>query len=183
MDQGWHPTPSMSGQMLLKELHMHPTKLNIASGISHALDGVQGNFQTGCMISCHAQKTEPYGQLFLVGKTVCQRPQLLLQEMDFSLCLTMMSLAFKEYLDFLSGYLIQEQHQVAPAILHFLHLCQTMYLSNAFELQMVSMPKFKELLHFAPGEMNALRFLRRDPTRSNEWRSSPSSCTPLVLGT
>ena len=122
VDQGWHLTPLMSCQMLLKELHMHPTKLTIASSICHALDGVQGNFRSGCMRNCHAQKTEPFGPLFPVGSIVCQRPQLLLHEMDCSQYSTTIFLEYKEYLDFHSGSWIQEPHPVALVISHSSHL-------------------------------------------------------------
>ena len=145
MDQRWHPIPSMSCQMLLKGLQGHPNKLTIASSVCHALDGVQGNFQTGFMRSYHAQKTKPFGPLFHVGSIVCQRPQLLLPEMDCSLYSTMTFLGYKEYLDFHNGSWIQEPHQAARAISHFSHLCQPMYLSKEYELQMANMLMFKAL--------------------------------------
>jgi hypothetical protein len=124
---------------------MHPTKLTIASSICHALDGVQGNFRTGCMRNCHAQKTEPFGPLFPVGSIVCQRPQLLLHEMDCSQHSTTIFLEYKEYLDFHSGSWIQEPHPVALVISHSSHLYQPMYLSKEYELQMANMLMFKAL--------------------------------------
>ena len=65
--------------------------------------------------------------------------------MDCSQYSTTIFLEYKEYLDFHSGSWIQEPHPVALVISHFSHLCQPMYLSKEYELQMANMLMFKAL--------------------------------------
>ena len=138
-----HPILSMSYPILLKGLQGHSTKWNVTRGISHALDGVQGNFQTGFLAKSPVLMTKPSGLSSPVGSHAYQSLPSQSTDMDFSPCFTMTFSDSKESLDFHRGSWTQELLPVAPVTSAYSLHYRTTYRLSVLEWQMENMQKYK----------------------------------------